>query len=147
MIGTWGVTELALIFGALVALWLLQMFFTWQQAQRFMGAVRSLRQSGTVAIGMGGRRYRGGRAFVALARKDDGPVVGALSLSGITTLSKPKELPVLVGMDLGVLAAGGAPESLAPKFREAAVMAAKTLTSGAQDALAPEGSRKGSQLP
>jgi glucitol operon activator protein len=142
--GTWGVSQLALIFGALVVLWVIQMFFTWRQAQTFMGEVRKLRQSGVVAIGMGGRRYRGGRAFVAIAHKDEGRVVRALLLTGYTVLSKPKELPALADMELEVLAAGGAPESLKPKIREAATMAAKTLISGAHDALQPEISlRKG----
>jgi glucitol operon activator protein len=147
MTDIWGVSTLAVIFGSLVVLWLVQMFFTWRQAQRFMGDVRTLRQSGTVAIGMGGRRYRGGRAFVAIASKDDGPVVRALTLTGFTVLSRPKDLPALAGIDLDTLANGGAPESLKPKLREAAVMAAKTLTSGAKNALAPEQSLQNGTLP
>lgn len=129
---TFDTTDMVIIFGTLVTMWIIQMFFTWQQAQRFMADVRHLRSKGTVAIGMGGRRYRGGRAFVALASKadgaDKGKVVDALTLSGFTVISKPKNLPALVGLDLVALANGGAPESLKPKFREAAAQAAKTLT-------------------
>lgn len=131
----WSAYHLAIVFGGLVVMWVIQMYFTWLQSQRFMTSVRTLRTQGTVAIGVGGRRYRGGRAFVALAHKDSPTVVGALTLSGFTVLSTPKELPALVGMDLGVLANGGAPNSLKPKFREAAAMAAKTLTSGALTAV------------
>lgn len=121
-------TDMILIFGGLVTMWVIQMFFTWQQAQRFMASVRTLRTKGTVAIGVGGRRYRGGRAYVALASKGDGKVADALTLSGFTVISKPQNLPTLVGLDLDALANAGAPESLKPKFREAATQAAKTLT-------------------
>jgi DNA-binding transcriptional regulator of glucitol operon len=140
--GFWSTTSLVLIFGGLVTMWVVQMFFTWKQAQRFMGDIKNLRRDGTVAIGVGGRRYRGGRAFVALAHKDGGTVVRALTLTGYTVVSKPKELPALAGMTLDALASGEAPMSLKPKIREAAVMAAKTLTSGAQAALTPEDSRQ-----
>ena len=131
---TFDTMDMIIIFGGLVTMWVIQMFFTWQQAQRFMADVRHLRSKGTVAIGVGGRRYRGGRAYVALASKTDdngntnGKVVDALTLSGFTVISKPKNLPALVGLDLDALANDGAPTSLKPKFREAAAQAAKTLT-------------------
>ena len=129
--GQWTATDLFLIFFALAALWLVQLWLTWGQAKRFMGDVRRLRQLGTVAIGMGGRRYRGGRAFVALATKGDGTVVDALVLSGLTVRARAKELPDLIGADLQELAAGGAPAHLRQKIRDAAAQAAGTLLADA----------------
>jgi DNA-binding transcriptional regulator of glucitol operon len=59
-----------LLLVALVAGWMVQMYFTYQQSTAFNRQVRALRGSGTVSVGVGGRRYRGGRAFVALALDD-----------------------------------------------------------------------------
>ena len=129
--GQWTAMDLFLIFFALAALWLVQLWLTWNQAKRFMDDVRRLRQKGTVAIGVGGRRYRGGRAYVALATKGAPTVVDALVLSGLTVRARSKELPDLIGADLQELAAGGAPAHLRQKIRDAAAQAAGTLLADA----------------
>ena len=55
-------------------------------------------RSGTVSIGAGGKRYRGGRAFVAIAADDDGVVRDAIRLSGFTTFARAKAAPQLLGL-------------------------------------------------
>ena len=52
-------------------MWLFQLWFAYKQAKIFQDDIRGLRKQGTMAIGIGGRRYRGGRAFVALTAGDD----------------------------------------------------------------------------
>jgi DNA-binding transcriptional regulator of glucitol operon len=44
-------------------MWAVQLALAFMQAKRFQADLKSLRMQGTSAVGMGGRRYRGGRAF------------------------------------------------------------------------------------
>ena len=85
-----------LLLAVVVAGWLVQLYLTYKQSVAFMADVRSLRKSGTVSIGIDGKRYRGGRAYVAIAVKD-GIVQDALTLSGWTTFARGRPLPDLVG--------------------------------------------------
>ena len=62
------------IIAALVAGWLVQIFFTYRQSMAFNDDVRKLRASGTVSVGVGGNRYKGRRSFVTSAGA--GPSVG-----------------------------------------------------------------------
>jgi hypothetical protein len=75
---------------------------------------------------MGGYRYRGGRAFVALAQKD-GVVTGAKILTGLPVFANAKPLNELVGHKLTDLAEGKGLENSKKKVVEATQMAAKTL--------------------
>ena len=65
---------LATFFTVLGLAWAVQLFFAWRQAQRFQKQLAILRKEGTVAIGIGGKRYRGGRAYVALVADKSGVV-------------------------------------------------------------------------
>ena len=77
---------------AVVAGWMVQMYFTYMQSMAFNREVVALRRRGTVSVGVAGKRYRGGRAFVAIAIDDHGIVRDALTLTGLTTLSRAKPL-------------------------------------------------------
>jgi glucitol operon activator protein len=68
------------------------MYLTYQQSMAFNRQVLALRRRGTVSVGVAGKRYRGGRAFVAIAVDDHGIVRDALSLTGLTTMSRGKPL-------------------------------------------------------
>jgi len=112
---------------AVVAGWVLQMLMTYRQTDAFNREVRELRRHGTVAVGVGGRRYRGGRAFVALSADEDGRVVRAISLSGWTTFSRATPLPALQGLTVARLRRESPVDVVTKPQREAARAAADTL--------------------
>jgi DNA-binding transcriptional regulator of glucitol operon len=113
------------IFLLLGALWLLQLFLAYRQAQRFLRRARVLRRQGMVSIGASPRKVRG-RAFVALAVGPDGRVAAAEALHGITVFANARPVPGLVGLSAAELAAGtGEPVGdLAPRVLTAARSAA-----------------------
>jgi glucitol operon activator protein len=84
-----------LLIAAMVAGWMVQMYLTYQQGTAFNRQVLALRPRGTVSVGVAGKRYRGGRAFVAIAIDDRGIVRDALTLRGFTTMARGKPLPGL----------------------------------------------------
>jgi DNA-binding transcriptional regulator of glucitol operon len=112
-----------LLLVALVAGWMVQMYLTYQQSSAFNRQVRALRASGTVSVGVGGKRYRGGRAFVALAVDDQGVVRDALVLSGWTTFSRGRPLDALVGVKARRIRADKVLPGLTPQQQEAAAQA------------------------
>ena len=113
-------------FLALGAMWIVQIFLTYRQAMRFNDTLKPLRAQGRTAIGQGGKLYKGGRAFVAIAEKS-GSVVDARAMTGFTVLAAPKDCPELIGLSLTRLAEDGDIPGLSVKVRSAAQMAAVTL--------------------
>jgi len=91
------------ILAALVAGWLVQIFFTYRQSMAFNDDVRRLRTAGTVSVGVGGNRYKGRRSFVAIAVDERGIVRDAITLSGFTTFARSRALPGLFDVKLSVL--------------------------------------------
>ncbi len=87
-----------LLIAAVVAGWMVQTYLTFRQSMAFNREVVALRHSGTVSVGVAGRRYRGGRAFVAIAVDDHGIVREALTLTGFTTFSRAKPLVGLLDL-------------------------------------------------
>jgi DNA-binding transcriptional regulator of glucitol operon len=85
-----------LLIVAVVAGWMVQLYATYRQSMAFNREVVALRRHGTVSVGVGGRRYRGGRAFVAVALDDRGVVRDALTLKGFTTFSRAQPLAGLL---------------------------------------------------
>jgi glucitol operon activator protein len=81
-----------LLIVAVVAGWMVQMYLTFRQSMAFNKEVAAMRHQGTVSVGVAGKRYRGGRAFVAVAIDDRGVVRDALTLTGFTTFSRAKPL-------------------------------------------------------
>ncbi|HET8616659.1 MAG TPA: transcriptional regulator GutM [Actinomycetales bacterium] len=110
---------------AVVAGWMVQAFFTYRQSQAFRRAAYSLRDVGTVSVGVGGRRYRGGRAFVAVAFDDTGRARGALVLRGFTTFARPVPLTTVQGMRAGRLAGDDDVDGLRANERDACRQAAQ----------------------
>ncbi len=133
-----------MIFAALVGGWMVQLWLAMRQSQTFLHAQKTLRPLGTVAVGKGGRRYRGGVAFVTLAT-DGQRVTGAMGLRGFTTFARPREIPALVGLRLNVVAGDrpvpGLKDNERAAAREAAGMlraARGTTGTGATNADVPE---------
>ena len=115
---------------AVVAGWMVQMYFTYRQSMAFNREVMALRNKGTVSVGVAGKRYRGGRAFVAIAIDDHGVVKDALTLTGFTTFSRPNTLPALFDVTTSRILAEEQLPGLSPQQHEAARQAvdlARTL--------------------
>lgn len=115
---------------AVVAGWLVQMYLTYQQSMAFNDAVRRLRPSGTVSVGVAGRRYRGGRAYVALAVDDRGIVADAITLRGWTTFARARTLSPLVGRKVNQVAGDREIPGLKDQQRDAARQAVDLLKRG-----------------
>jgi glucitol operon activator protein len=118
------------LLAAVVAGWLVQMYLTYQQSMAFNDQVRRLRRSGTVSVGVAGKRYRGGRAYVALAVDDHAIVRDALTLSGWTTFARGKALPGLVGAKVNQVQGDRDYPGLTSQQREAARQAVALLEQG-----------------
>ena len=114
-----------IIIGALVAGWLVQIYFTYRQSMAFNDDVRRLRGSGTVSVGVGGNRYKGRRSFVAIAVDDTGVVRDAIALGGLTTFARAKSLPGLLGVKVSVLRGDRTLPHVSPSQRLAARQAAE----------------------
>lgn len=125
-------TTALVLLGAVVAGWAVQLYFTYRQSMAFNADVRALRPKGTVTVGAGGRRYRGGRAFVALAVDDRGVVADALCLSGFTTFARGKALPGVLGVKVSTLRGDADVPGLSKAQREAARQAATLLREARQ---------------
>ena len=109
-----------LLIAAMVAGWMVQMYLTYQQSMAFNRQVLALRRQGTVSVGVAGKRYRGGRAFVAIAIDDHGIVRDALTLKGWTTFSRGRPLPGLIGLRTSRIVAAKALDGLSTQQHEAA---------------------------
>jgi DNA-binding transcriptional regulator of glucitol operon len=135
-----------IVLAAVVLGWLVQLWLTSKQSMAYVRATGGLRALGAVATGKGGRRYRGGVAFVTLAT-DGKRVTGAISLRGFTTAARPVELPALVGLRLAVVAGDRPLEGLKDNERIAAREAAGFLRSarGAVPTPAATSSSEGGQ--
>ena len=118
------------LLAAVVIGWLGQMYTTYQQSMAFNRQVRAIRPFGTVSVGVGGRRYRGGRAYVAIAVDESDVVRRALSLSGFTTFARGREVPGLSGRRVNLLAGERSIEGLSKAQRAAARQAATLLKQG-----------------
>ena len=116
-----------LLLAAVVAGWLVQLYLTYQQSMAFNEQVGKLRKSGLVSVGVAGQRYRGGRAFVAIAVDEQGVVRDSLTLSGWTTFARGRPLPGLVGQKINWLKGEREIPSLTKQQREAARQAATLL--------------------
>jgi DNA-binding transcriptional regulator of glucitol operon len=115
------------IFLLIAVMWVFQLYLAVKQSQRFTDQLREIRTEGTTtAVGTGGYRYRGGRAFVALAHKD-GVVTGAKKMTGLTVFQSAKPFPEVIGMHIRDLAVGKGIEGLRFKLVEATKMSATTL--------------------
>ena len=112
----------------IAAMWAVQLALAFMQAKRFQADLKSLRMQGTSAVGMGGRRYRGGRAFVALTSNEVGIVQDGLVLKGFTVFANSKKLSSYIGFSLDDIISGSREGVDEPKkVREAAIMSAQLI--------------------
>jgi len=119
-------TKLLLV---IAAMWASQLFMAFMQAKRFQADLKSMRMQGTSAVGMGGKRYRGGRAFVALASDENGIIKDGLVLKGLTVFANSKKLTNYTGFSLDDIISGNRGSGAEPKkkVREAAEMSAQLI--------------------
>lgn len=121
-------TNITRILLVIAAMWAAQVALAFMQAKRFQGDLSGLRKLGTVAVGMGGRRYRGGRAFVALTVDEKEIVQDGLVLKGFTVFAKSRKLNNYIGFSLDDILSGKREGVDDPnKVREAAVMSAQHI--------------------
>ena len=111
---------LFLVLAAVVGGWMVQMYLTYQQSMAFNRQITDLRRRGTVSVGVGGRRYRGGRAFVALALDEHGIVRDAVTLSGLTTFARGRRLDGLVNVKPSRIRSDQPLPGVSPQQHEAA---------------------------
>jgi DNA-binding transcriptional regulator of glucitol operon len=122
------VSNLGKIFILIGIMWFFQLWFAYKQSKIFQEDIRSLRKQGTLAVGMGGRRYRGGRAFVALTADDNGIVKDGLVLRGFTVLARSKRLSAYTGFSIKEIASGDRiAEGEKRKVQEAATNSAQFI--------------------
>jgi len=119
-----------LLLAAVVAGWLVQLWLSYRQSMSFNDDVRRLRHVGTVSVGAGGKRYRGGRAFVALAYDEGGVVRDAICLSGFSTAARAKPLPPVLGLRAHHLQGQRDVPGLTKAQREAARQSAELSIAG-----------------
>ena len=124
-----------LILAAVVGGWVVQLYLSYQQSMAFNRQVLGLRRSGTVSVGLGGKRYRGGRAYVAIAVDDHGIVRDAISLRGFTTFARPRPTPPLFDLKVNAVRGECNIPQLSRQQREAARQAALLFKQG-RDTLA-----------
>jgi len=124
-------TSWIILLAAVAAGWVLQLVLAFRQSMAFNNAVRVLRASGTVSVGSAGRRYRGGRAFVAIAVDEHNIVRDALSLRGFTTFARARPVPALVGLKVNQLRGDRDVPELSRLIRQAAREAATLFRTGA----------------
>jgi glucitol operon activator protein len=115
------------ILAAVVAGWMVQLYLSYKQSMAFNRDVRGLRSAGRVSVGVGGTRYRGGRAFVAIAFDDSGVVRDAITLRGWTTFARARPLPDVIGLRAKQIKGPREIPGLPRQQREAARQAAELL--------------------
>ena len=123
-----GLMRLFILIGIM---WAIQLYLAYRQANIFQKDMKSLRQSApNVAVGVGGRRYRGGRAYVALAADNEGIVRNALILSGLSIFARAKAIGDYTGFSIEDIITGQrAMVSRPAKVKEAALTAAEHIRS------------------
>lgn len=120
-------TNPAVLLAAVVAGWVVQMLLGYRQSRAFRRETALLQAYGQITVGTGGRRYRGGRAFVALAVDAGGCVRAATVLRGWTTFARSHPLDAVVGKRLNRLAAQTPLSGLDMPVRDACRQAAELL--------------------
>jgi DNA-binding transcriptional regulator of glucitol operon len=120
----------------------LQLYGASRQSRSFLAQVMALRSQGNVAIGLGGRKFLGRKAYVALAVRD-GRVVDALVLRGLTQFARGKQAERFVGLTTRKLAGDASIPGIDAIERAASRQAAQTLN--ASGGWQPTGGEKGKE--
>jgi len=91
--------NLAVLFGLLVVMWILQFGLTYLQMRKYTKRLKIIRQDGLTAVGMSGSRYKG-RTYGILTVDDNNQIIHAEKMSGWTNFSNLRPVPDLVGMNI-----------------------------------------------
>ena len=92
-------THAGTILVLLVFMWIAQFGLAYWQMKRFYARLKTLRQGGLTAVGLGGDRYKG-RNYAVLTIDQDNIIVHAEKFSGWTIFSQLRPVPDLVGLSL-----------------------------------------------
>jgi len=115
---------LGVIFVTLALMWVLQMYLAKKQATGFLNAVNSIKGPGLeVAIGVNQPKWGRKKIYLAISVDTNSTVVNGLTLEGVTTFAKSKNVSLFNGKTLKDIAYS---ENKEPIW-EAAKMAADTL--------------------
>ena len=115
---------LGVIFVTLALMWVLQMSLAKRQATGFLSAVNSIKGPGLeVAIGVNQPKWGRKKSYLAISVDSNSTVVDALTLEGVTTFAKSKNVTLFNGKNLQEIVNSKNNEPI----WEAAEMAANTL--------------------
>ena len=115
---------LGVIFVTLALMWVLQMSLAKKQATGFLSAVNSIKGPGLeVAIGVNQPNWGRKKIYLAISVDSNSTVVNALTLEGVTTFAKSKNVTLFNGKNLQEIVNSNNNEPI----WEAAEMAANTL--------------------
>ena len=115
---------LGVIFVTLALMWVLQMSLAKKQATGFLSAVNSIKGPGLeVAIGVNQPKWGRKKIYLAISVDSNSTIVNALTLEGVTTFAKSKNVTLFNGKKLKEIVNSNNKEPI----WEAAEMAANTL--------------------
>ena len=115
---------LGVIFVTLALMWVLQMSLAKRQATGFLSAVNSIKGPGLeVAIGVNQPKWGRKKIYLAISVDSNSTIVDALTLEGVTTFAKSKNVSLFNGKKLEEIVNSNNNEPI----WEAAEMAANTL--------------------
>ena len=115
---------LGVIFVTLALMWVLQMSLAKRQATGFLSAVNSIKGPGLeVAIGVNQPKWGRKKIYLAISVESNSTVGNALTLEGVTTFAKSKNVTLFNGKNLQEIVNSNNNEPI----WEAAEMAANTL--------------------
>ena len=115
---------LGVIFVTLALMWVLQMSLAKRQATGFLNAVNSIKGPGLeVAIGVNQPKWGRKKIYLAISVDANSTIVDALTLEGVTTFAKSKNVTLFNGKKLQEIVNSNNNEPI----WEAAEMAANTL--------------------
>lgn len=115
---------LGVIFVTLALMWVLQMSLAKRQATGFLSAVNSIKGPGLeVAIGVNQPKWGRKKIYLAISVDANSTIVDALTLEGVTTFAKSKNITLFNGKKLQEIVNSNNNEPI----WEAAEMAANTL--------------------
>ena len=115
---------LGVIFVTLALMWVLQMSLAKRQATGFLSAVNSIKGPGLeVAIGVNQPKWGRKKIYLAISVDANSTIVNALTLEGVTTFAKSKNVTLFNGKKLQEIVNSNNNEPI----WEAAAMASNTL--------------------
>jgi len=85
-------SSIIVLFILLGLMWLLQLYLTYRQTQRFYGRVRKLRKLGMLAVGVAGGMYRGRVYAVMVVNPETRIITHAEKMSGWTVFAGLKQI-------------------------------------------------------